>query len=114
MFSEHLFFHPLKEQGLFYFTITIYFIDEELILPPKASLEKGGSQKLLCKSKSDAYWYFSRVNKVSKDLKLLKEGKTLEINFATIKACGYYFCLGVHEQTKKHFLAVVLVKVYGK
>ena len=97
------------------FEKTYTFLDEKLIIPTTPRIEYGGSGKIQCKTSSYSYWFFNRDEKSISDLyNNIGENNVLEINFATLEVCGYYLCLGTHEQSGEQFLASVMVKIIGK
>ena len=73
----------------------------------------GESLTLTCDSAADTRWYFSKSNNLpmSTPHSYIKSIKIFPVE---LKDAGHYYCHGYYRFESHHFLAQLLLKVYGE
>ncbi len=66
----------------------------------------------MCISSIQCHWYYSTSDDIG-DAEKVGTGKVLAISPAQLTHNGYYFCIGEDVDTKKNFVAMGQMKVYG-
>jgi len=91
--------------------------DNSNIIPKLLKINFGASLeiKISCyASAGRARWFFKKKKKDEHAIRLTETGNELIIKQHDYDTAGYYYCFGLDYYTKKEFIAVAVVLIYGE
>ena len=84
--------------------------DDSKIRPHIGRVDIGKTLDIVCNSNGNTKWFHTYLS----SLPVLYDDNKYLIKSAHQNQEGNYYCYGKYKNTKRHFLAKTLIKVYGK